>query len=976
MKSPRILTRTIAIFLAPLAARAATFTWDGGGADDNILTAANWNPNAVPVSSATTTDLVFEGTAATPTLTSAFSAKSVTFTNASSITIFSVTGTPALSIGAGGITNGLTQKQIFDVPVTFVATTTGLTTNSDGLTFKKTVNIGSGTINNSGNSVSFLSSIAGTGTLNQNGFGTLSFKESFSDFSGTLRANGGGLSFSGDDGTTQSLSGTGLVSVAAGANLTVNGGHTLALRNDAQIAEAVGNTVLMFGTGALRLESGGDLVVGGNFTISHSGSASTNPSVVVTGAGSTIQTGAGTLTVKGGAILSLQNGGSAPGAINVIEGATLQVQSGASAAGLLSIGAGTAGSLAVDGAGSTINSSSGPNLWGSSGGSATVTFSNAATATFPSVQMAGSAGVTTLAQVLSGAVIGNSGVLSIAGTTTAGAAGSLVISGAGSAWNQSLLTTTTIGAASGGAGTLTVSNGGTFTTGSFATTIGATGMLNLDGGTLNVGGGISSSGAFNFTAGVLNLTSTSTNLTVGTGGLLGQNFAVTSAHQLTVGGTTTIDLGRTLTLNGGVFRTGALVNNGAFDFQKGTLGIIGASGLNIGTGALGANVVLGSAMILQVSGPTTIAGGASLTLNGGAFTGGTLNNLGTMRVNLGAASAGAVTNSSGGRIFVGDTLTTSGAWTNAAGATLTLENGGLVNGAGAIANSGLVNGDGTIAKPFTNASGGEVRGDLGRTLVFTGTVQPNAGTFSLQGGTLEFTTAITNSATGFIAGHGALRTAGFTNQGTVAVSGGNADLFGDVTLSAGAKVITSGGAVTTFFDDVIHNGTEIRTSAGSGTVFFGAVSGAGPFTGTGTVYFEGDLRPGNSPASVLYEGDLVFGGGASLTLEIGGLTLGAQYDHLTIGGTMHADGDLVLALLDGFTPQFGDTFDLLDVGSFTGDFDSISAPALGGGNAWDFTNLKTTGSVAVVPESGNAALLLTALAVLGLRRRSFCSKHP
>src|SRR5262249_45683992 len=33
----------------PLAALAASFTWDGGGANNNWNTAANWNPDGVPV---------------------------------------------------------------------------------------------------------------------------------------------------------------------------------------------------------------------------------------------------------------------------------------------------------------------------------------------------------------------------------------------------------------------------------------------------------------------------------------------------------------------------------------------------------------------------------------------------------------------------------------------------------------------------------------------------------------------------------------------------------------------------------------------------------------------------------------------------------------------------------------------------------------------------------------------------------------
>ena len=163
--------------------------------------------------------------------------------------------------------------------------------------------------------------------------------------------------------------------------------------------------------------------------------------------------------------------------------------------------------------------------------------------------------------------------------------------------------------------------------------------------------------------------------------------------------------------------------------------------------------------------------------------------------------------------------------------------------------------------------------------------------------------------------------------------------------------------------------TEIRTSAGGASVFFGAVSGAGPFTGTGTVYFEGDLRPGNSPAAVLYEGDLVLGGAATLTLELGGLALGAQYDHLNVGGTLTEDGTLDVVLYNNFAPHFGDTFDLFDAGALAGNFDDVNLPALSGDLTWDDSQLASTGTLRVVPEPGIGVLLASALALLGLRRR-------
>jgi hypothetical protein len=206
----------------------------------------------------------------------------------------------------------------------------------------------------------------------------------------------------------------------------------------------------------------------------------------------------------------------------------------------------------------------------------------------------------------------------------------------------------------------------------------------------------------------------------------------------------------------------------------------------------------------------------------------------------------------------------------------------------------------------------------------------------------------------------------------MAFSGGTMDVRGDVTVAAGGRVATSGaGSVTTFFDDVVHNGTEIFTGAGTSTVVFGGLSGAGPFTGTGTVYSNGDLRPGSSPGAISFGGDLVLGDVGSLTMEIAGRTSGTQHDHLDVAGKFTAGGDLTLTLLSGFVPVPGDAFDLLDTTTFAGGFSTIHTPVLPDGSAWDFSAFESTGVVmVVVPEPSTAVLMLAGAGLLAARRRA------
>ena len=164
-----------------------------------------------------------------------------------------------------------------------------------------------------------------------------------------------------------------------------------------------------------------------------------------------------------------------------------------------------------------------------------------------------------------------------------------------------------------------------------------------------------------------------------------------------------------------------------------------------------------------------------------------------------------------------------------------------------------------------------IRAEAGKSLDFTGTLAPNAGELNLLGGTLDFTAAVTNSAGGRINGRGTLDFGGgLTNAGKMQFTGGATDIYGSVNFTGGEMINSGGANIVTFYGNVTHNGDEIRTSPTNTTVFFGNLTGAGPFTGTGAVRFEGTFMPGNSPAVVPVEGDLQFGTDSRLVMELGG----------------------------------------------------------------------------------------------------------
>ena len=757
---------------------------------------------------------------------------------------------------------------------------------------------------------------------------------------GTLTIGTGGVFTSGSGNVT--VNATGTLAIAGG---TYNSNGTLLVNGGQFTRSNPGTLNLALGT-QMTVQAGGDAIFTGLIQ------QLTRANLAINGAGSTLTTGGDFQWEGANSTLSL---------ISVSNGGLL------SSGGSLHLGRNnTAVALTANGAGAQIMSSP----FFTSEWQAGVLLINGASATLGALRLAdidfGSTSFGSL-NVQSGATasIGNINAASV----TAQATAAIDVTGPGSAITQTGASALTLGAAFLSSATLNVNSGGAFTSGTGAVTLNPTGAINIGGGALTLLGPLArNGGALTFTSGALSIID---NWNVGPGGLLGQNVTFDATRRMATSATTTVDFLQTLTLNGGTLSTGALVNNGAIDFQRGALAITGAGGFAIGSGALGANVTLGTGSTLQVTNTATVANGASLVVDGGGASFGALNNSGLVEHLRGTLTVATTTaNVTGADFFAAKPLSVGGAFTNQSGARLTLQNGtGRINGTGSLTNAGLITGDGVIAVPVTNIGSGDIRAESGKTLYFTSTFSGNSGDFILQGGTLDFANAITNNAAGFISGRGALNTGGLTNNGVMAFSGGNADIRGDTVNASGARIVTSGaGSVTTFYDDVVHNGLEIFTGANASTVFFGSQSGAGPFTGTGTVYFIGDLRPGNSPALVKYGGDVAFGGGATLALEIGGLLAGSEYDRLNVAGTLFADGALEVALYGGFTPHFGDTFDLFDADAVAGNFDAINLPALTGNLEWDATNLQSTGQLRVVPEPGIGALLASALGLFGMWR--------
>lgn len=421
----------------------------------------------------------------------------------------------------------------------------------------------------------------------------------------------------------------------------------------------------------------------------------------------------------------------------------------------------------------------------------------------------------------------------------------------------------------------------------------------------------------------------------------------------------------TVNLNGGSLVVGNFGEGGTFNFNAGTVDI----------GIPWDNAKLES--VLDAN-HTLLPGrritGNNLTLNGDIrLQGGALESPSTLVANsvldIQSGSASAFSN-----FTIGPTGLLRIADAGIASTTVSIINNGFVQLTGdtatlqsnSVLNNGVLQGSGRITGGLQNSASGGVRASGADRLVFLGPAGLNAGRIEAStGGTVEFRQPLTNNSSGLITGRdGTLRfVGGLVNSGGMGFTSGIMDVFGDINNQAAGRITISGRGTTNFYDDVNNNGA-IQVSTGSTAVYFGAVTGAGSFPGGGTNFFEGDLRPGASPAKVHFGGDLVLGPSSHTLLELAGAQAGSGHDQLDVAGRLSLGGTLEIALLDGFSPRYGESFDLLDFGSLTGQFDELRLPALPGRLVWDTTRLYSSGTVTAVPEPATLWLAALGMALL------------
>lgn len=317
----------------------------------------------------------------------------------------------------------------------------------------------------------------------------------------------------------------------------------------------------------------------------------------------------------------------------------------------------------------------------------------------------------------------------------------------------------------------------------------------------------------------------------------------------TIGGTTTIDAGGSIALsNNGSLLTGNMVINA------------GSNGMTIASGGT-----------FSASGNTTLNAAGAVTINGGAFSTGTLS----------TTAAGAISYSSGGiditngdlsiGTSTGDALAsaTLGNFSDAiiASGTITIESGGsvsLTNGtfkAGGLA----VNTGNAIAPAFTLNGGTVTVGALSSTV--TDAVDYVSGTFSITNGGLNIGAATGDAMS-------SLTLSGFSDVLTVS---------GTTTLESGGSVSVQAGGIFTTGQLAVSNGTGVVYSGG---IFKITAGGLGIGTLTADAMASITLNAAGDDLSV--SGTTTLDSGGSVSLQAGGIFTTGQL--VSNGGTISYTG--------------------------------------------------------------------------------------
>lgn len=179
------------------------------------------------------------------------------------------------------------------------------------------------------------------------------------------------------------------------------------------------------------------------------------------------------------------------------------------------------------------------------------------------------------------------------------------------------------------------------------------------------------------------------------------------------------------------------------------------------------------------------------------------------------------------------------------------------------------------------------------------------------------------------------------NQGGMGIGNNNANSTFDGTISGAGDLAKQGSGRLELTGENTYTGpTEVRSgtlrlsntrgsATGTGTVEVqngGKLNGNGSSSGQTAVLGGGTIAAGQG-VGTLTLGDVTFRSGATLEIQLGGLTPDSEHDVLSITGSAQLGGTLDMRYAGGFVAGPSDSFVILQAaGSLRGKFVSVIAP--------------------------------------------------
>ncbi len=266
-------------------------------------------------------------------------------------------------------------------------------------------------------------------------------------------------------------------------------------------------------------------------------------------------------------------------------------------------------------------------------------------------------------------------------------------------------------------------------------------------------------------------------------------------------------------------------------------------------------------------------------------------------------------------------------------------------------------------------------------IIANGSRSLTSGIIFQQAGIINLTGTLTNSGNVTLtsasqagAGQRTVNVNGSLTLSGAVINGANSGTGAGLTVNSSgtsAGTLTLSGNNTYTGSTVVSNGTLLINGDQSSATGNVTIASAATLGGVGTVggatTISGDLAAGSNGVGLLsFSNGLTLNGTAESLFQINGLTRGTEFDAINITGALAYNG--VLTLDFGFDAEVGQTFNLFDFTSRTGDFTSLNF--LDSDYSGTFDAASGVLTLTSVPEPGVTALLLGAgLTLLVIRRR-------